>query len=201
MSVVHAIAAGRRAAGAVHQYLGGADAVERALVPLQEPEPWLGRVEGFAELARAGMPTLPLAERNNSAVVELGLSEETALAESARCLQCDLRLQLRANPHPPKAWLRFDPEQVSNVPAIEGVYQLLDAERQVFHIAGTMNLQKDLEEQLVTNENACFFIWEADPMYTKRESELMQRFLQQHGYLPGAGGELDDLYDDLEDLF
>lgn len=201
MSVVHAITSGRRAAEAVHQYLGGAGVVERSLVPLEEPVPWLGRVEGFAELPRARMSTLPLAERDNSAVVELGLSEETALAESARCLQCDLRLQLGANPHPPESCLHFDAEQVSTVPAIEGVYQLLSVTKEVFHIAGTMNLRRDLEEQLVTNENACFFTWEADPMYTKRESELIQQFLQQHGHLPGAGDELDDLYDDLDDLF
>ncbi len=54
---------------------------------------------------------------------------------------------------------------------------------------------------MATNENARFFVWEADPMYTKRESELIQQFLQQHGQLPGAGGELDDLYDDMDDLF
>jgi hypothetical protein len=64
-----------------------------------------------------------------------------------------------------------------------------------------MNLRRDLEEQLATNEDARFFIWEPDPMYTKRESELMQQYLQRYGHLPGAEGELDDLYDDLDDLF
>jgi uncharacterized tellurite resistance protein B-like protein len=77
----------------------------------------------------------------------------------------------------------------------------LNATKEVFHIAGTMNLRRDLEEQRVANENACFFIWEADPMYTKRESELIQQFLQQYGHLPGAGAELDELYEDLDDLF
>ena len=38
-------------------------------------------------------------------------------------------------------------------------------------------------------------------MYTKRESELIQQFLQQYGRMPGAGSELDDLYDDMDDLF
>lgn len=38
-------------------------------------------------------------------------------------------------------------------------------------------------------------------MYTKRESELIQQFLQRYGHMPGMGGELDDLYDDaLDDL-
>jgi hypothetical protein len=38
-------------------------------------------------------------------------------------------------------------------------------------------------------------------MYTRRESELIQQFLQQYGRMPGAGWELDDLYDDMDDLF
>ena len=39
-------------------------------------------------------------------------------------------------------------------------------------------------------------------MYTKRESELIQQYLQQCGKMPGAGSELDELlYDDMDDLF
>ena len=64
-----------------------------------------------------------------------------------------------------------------------------------------MNLRQGLDAQLSTNESACFFVWEADPMYTKRESELIQQYLQQHGQLPGAGSELDELYEDMDDLF
>lgn len=90
---------------------------------------------------------------------------------------------------------------VEAVDAVEGVYQLLNAQREVFRIVGTMNLRRDLEAELATNQQACFFIWEADPMYTKRESELIQQFLQRYGHMPGMGGELDDLYDDaLDDL-
>ncbi|MEE8389426.1 MAG: FAD-dependent oxidoreductase, partial [Anaerolineae bacterium] len=97
MSVVHAIASGRRAAEAVDRYLGGDGIVVRALVAAETPSPWLGRVEGFAGLPRPTMPTLSLAERAGSfGPVELGLAEEAAMAESARCLQCDLRLQLGA---------------------------------------------------------------------------------------------------------
>jgi hypothetical protein len=201
MSVVHAMASGRRAAAAVDRYLGGDGVVVRPLISAETPAPWMGRIEGFAGLSRAAMPTLSLAERSSFAPIELGLTDEAAMAEGIRCLQCDLRLQLGANPHPPEAWLPFDAEHVAEVPAIEGVYQVLNATKEVFHIAGTMNLRRDLEEQLVANENACFFIWEADPMYTKRESELIQQFLQRYGHLPGLGGELDELYDDLDDLF
>lgn len=115
--------------------------------------------------------------------------------------ECDLRLQLGANPRPPQAWLPFDAVHVKAVDAVEGVYQLLNAEKEVFHIAGSMNLRQDLDAQLSTNESACFFVWEEDSMYTKRESELIQQYLQQYGQMPGAGSELDDLYDDMDDLF
>ena len=57
-----------------------------------------------------------------------------------------------------------------------------------------MNLRQELEEQLETNTDACYFEWEEDPMYTKRESELIQQFLQQHGRLPPQNDELADLF-------
>ena len=210
MSVVHAIAPGRRAAEAADRYLGGDGAVLRELVEPETVSPYLGRAEDFAGLRRATMPTLSLEERfagaspdrtRGSALVELGLSQEAAQAEASRCLRCDLRLELRDNPHPPEAWLPFDTRHVAEVPAIEGVYQLLGATKEVFCITGTMNLRDDLQQRLSSDNEASFFVWEADPLYTKRESELIQRFLHQHGHLPGAGGELDDLYDDMDDLF
>ena len=57
-----------------------------------------------------------------------------------------------------------------------------------------MNLRQELEQQLETNRDACYFKWEEEPMYTKRESELIQQFLQQHGRLPPQNGELADLF-------
>jgi len=72
---------------------------------------------------------------------------------------------------------------------------LLDEEKKVFAIKGVMNLRQDLEEQLETNEKARYFLYEEDEMYTKRESELLQQYLQQYGELPGGGmDELDDLF-------
>ncbi|MCJ2557404.1 MAG: hypothetical protein LN415_09975, partial [Candidatus Thermoplasmatota archaeon] len=61
-------------------------------------------------------------------------------------------------------------------------------------ISGVMNMQEALNEQLQTSPNAKFFLWEADKMYTKRESELIQQFLQVHGKLPEGNDELDDLF-------
>ena len=96
---------------------------------------------------------------------------------------------------PPERWLAFTAENVSTVPDVAGVYQLLDEEKKVFAIKGVMDLRQDLEEQLETNEQACYFIYEEDEMYTKRESELLQQYLQQYGEMPGGG------MDDLDDLF
>jgi hypothetical protein len=50
-----------------------------------------------------------------------------------------------------------------------------------------------LEE--IENEKAKFIAFEVEPMYTKRESELLQMYMQQFGKLPGGGDdELDDLF-------
>ena len=202
LSVVHAIASGRRAAEAADRHLGGDGLVER---PLLTPEPargHLGRVAGFAAVPGATLPRRPLSDRRvGFGLIELGLAEQAALVEARRCLQCDLRFQLGANPHPPQDLLPFDAEHVAQVPAEGGVYLLRDSSKDVLQIAGTLNLRQALQEQLDAHTGACFFSWEADPLYTKRESELIQQYVQEHGHLPGAGLGLDELYEDMDDQF
>ncbi len=73
-------------------------------------------------------------------------------------------------------------------------FQLLDSEKHVLAIKGVMNLRSGLSESLAENAKARFFVYEEDPMFTKRESELLQQYLQEHGELPGGGDELDDLF-------
>ena len=91
-------------------------------------------------------------------------------------------------------WLEFDQEHVATVSASEGVYQLLDADKHVLRIAGATDLRRALEEQLDANPQARCVIYEESAMYTQRESELLQHFLQEHGRLP-AGNDLgDDLF-------
>ncbi len=52
-----------------------------------------------------------------------------------------------------------------------------------------------LEEHLSTNYNARFFNYEEDPMYIKRESELLQHFMQEFGRFPEGNEDLDhDLF-------
>ncbi|MFH1550201.1 MAG: hypothetical protein ABIH04_06540 [Planctomycetota bacterium] len=123
------------------------------------------------------------------------MSEEAAIAEASRCLQCDLRLAMRRNVLPPDKWVELNAESIEAVPEAEGVYVLADESKKASKIAGVQNLRAALSEHLESAEGALFFICEEDPMYTKRESELIQQHLQQFGELPGGGR------DDLDDLF
>ena len=72
VSVVTAIAAGRRAASAIDRYLGGDGVIDEQLVPLVANDPFIGREEGYAAKGRC--------------------DDESVEAE--RCLQCDLRLEI-----------------------------------------------------------------------------------------------------------
>lgn len=192
-SVIQTIAAGRKAAAAIDRYLGGDGIFGQA--PVQESDPWIGRGKNFASWPRVSMPCLSLAKRQVSFdPIELGFDEAMALEEAKRCLRCDLRLQLAPPVLPPEQLLEFDPEHVAGVPGTEGVYQLLDAEKAVLRIAGTADLRQGLEEQLRSNPKARYFAYEEASMYTQRESELLQQFLQGHGSLPPGNDLEDDLF-------
>ena len=116
------------------------------------------------------------------------------MQEARRCLQCDLRLHMRCNPAPPVKAHPFDAEHIGQVPESEGVFQLLDREHQVLSIKGTANLRQELLAARDANSKAVWFEFEEDKMYSKRESELLQTYLQQHGEMPTGGDGLDDLF-------
>ena len=80
--------------------------------------------------------------------------------------------------------MELNDENLLEVPALEGVYQLRDENKAVIVIKGTQNIQADLQEKLNSGTKAKYFWFETDPMYTKRESELIQQFLQQYGKMP-----------------
>ena len=194
-SVVRAVASGRRAAEAVDRYLGGAGEVPSILDP-EEPDQWIGPDDGFATRTRAQPGIAPAATRiDGFAEVESALDTVGAAVEAGRCLQCDLRLRISAPFLPPPPWLDLTEEAVAEIPAVEGVYQLLGDDRVATKIAGTADLARALRVELAADSPAPRFVWESDPMYTKRESELIQQFLAEHGRMP-SGGE-----DDLDDLF
>ncbi len=194
-SVVEAIAAGRKAAISIDRYLGGSGAIDERLIEVEMPNLWCGREEGFSDLSRIEMPTLALDRRGAEfSPVELGFDREMAVGEANRCLGCDLRFQFSPVAFPPEKWLDFNSENVRNVPDQNGVFQLLDEEKKVIYIKGAIDIRQELEEQLSTNEKARYFMYEEEPMYTKRESELIQRFLQEHGKMPEGNDELEDLF-------
>lgn len=194
--VIDAIKMGRQAAISIDKHLGGEGDIEQALRPPEEFDPHIGRQEGFAALSRATMPRLPVQQRHQGFdEVHLGYDEELARQEANRCLRCDYRLHILAPVLPPERWLQFTGEAMESVPDLAGVYQILDADKGVLAIKGVMNMRQALLEELDTNDQACFFLFEEDEMFTKRESELLQQYLQQHGELPGGGAdELDDLF-------
>jgi NADPH-dependent glutamate synthase beta subunit-like oxidoreductase/Pyruvate/2-oxoacid:ferredoxin oxidoreductase delta subunit len=194
-SIIHAIVAGRTAATSIDKALGGSGDIEEVLFARKAPDPYLGRDEGFAFKPRQKLPELELDARHQGfSEVCLGLTEEQALKEARRCLQCDVRLYMGCNPSPPEPWLPFNEESIHQVPGTEGVYRLLDEAHNVLVIKGTANLKKDLLDQLEENQKAVLFEFEEDPMYSQRESELIQRYLQVHGEMPGSGEEDDDLF-------
>jgi len=195
-SIIDAVALGRKAAVAIDKHLGGDGNIEETLIPFEKPNPWLGREKGFALRKRAEMPSLPVeGRRGNFAEVELGFHEKTAIEEAKRCLRCDLRLAIRQPILPPKRWMRFETETVAKVPECEGVFQLLDEKKNVVYIKGTMNLRRELLEQLSTNKEAKYFLYEEAKMFTMRESELLQQFIKKYGKMPIQNvGLEEDLY-------
>jgi len=191
-SVVEAISTGKRAAEAIHRYLAGDGmAVAEDVPSRKEWKGWLGRVEGFAYSRRENMPSLPLNQRQGFDEVALGFSEEMAVNEAKRCLQCDLRLAIPPVPLPPPKYHPLNLESILKIEEAEGVIQLLNENLQVVLIKGTPNIRNTLKEQL-NHKTARYFLYELDPMFTKRESELLQEHLRKYGTLPQE--ELEDLF-------
>ncbi|MCK4341405.1 MAG: FAD-dependent oxidoreductase [Phycisphaerae bacterium] len=195
-SVVDAVASGRAAAERIDQHLGGDGQITLQLSDHAPPSARIGREEGFAPRPRIPYPCAAPEERcTDFQQIEGTYSPEAAAAEAKRCLQCDLRLLFTPPPLPPEKWLVFDHSNVEQVPAVEGVIILADADKKPTMIRGAEDIRAVLLEKLDADTEAGFFQWEEDRMYTKRESELIQQHLKQYGELPGGGDdELDDLF-------
>ena len=95
-TVIEAIAAGRKAASSIDKFLGGDGDISECGIKGAAPQSYTGkREEGFADLKRVEMPTIPLSERHHGfSEVELGFNDDQAKNEANRCLQCDLELSL-----------------------------------------------------------------------------------------------------------
>jgi NADPH-dependent glutamate synthase beta subunit-like oxidoreductase len=102
-TIIEAIAAGRHGAVAIDRYLGGKGIIDEQLAPVTESKDWLGCGKGYALQPREKLPCiLPKERLNNFDIVEHNYSEESALKEANRCLQCDLRLKISFVKLPPK---------------------------------------------------------------------------------------------------
>jgi formate dehydrogenase beta subunit len=91
--VVSAIGAGRRAARSIHFYLAGEDITppSKTLFRNNIPVSIFESVSGITQLPRTEMPELPVDERIKTfEEADLVISEDEALYESSRCLECCL---------------------------------------------------------------------------------------------------------------
>ncbi len=88
--------------------------------------------------------------------------------------------------------LKLTKENLLIVPETEGAIQVINEKQAIILIQGTSNLRLTLEEQLNTNRKVCYFNYDEDLMYTKRESELLQQFMQEFGRFPEENEDLDD---------
>ena len=107
-TVIRAVAAGREAASEIDRALGGDGDISETLAPVETPDAWIGKIEGFAGFKRAGERFLSPAERRDSFTpISAGLCDSEACGEAARCLQCDLRFQITGH----RIWSDFIHEE------------------------------------------------------------------------------------------
>jgi NADPH-dependent glutamate synthase beta subunit-like oxidoreductase/ferredoxin len=191
-SVVESIAIGRKAAVRIHIDLGGSK--EETLPFSEKPSPNISSKNDFLK-KRIDIPMLKEIDgKNNFSEVELPLKKSDGIGEARRCFQCDLCLYLSKLPLPPVKIIVFNKENVSLVPEIAGVFTLFDNNKEIVEIKGTDNMKKMLKDKLKSSDKIKFFKFEDDPMYSKRESELLQQYIKKHGEMPSGGDELDDLF-------
>jgi len=195
-TLIEAVAQGRIAAAAMDRQLGGDGDIEEKLLPeSREADPHIGRDEGFNRRRKVHPIMLKPAARKGWDEVEQGFDDAMARAEAGRCLKCDLAAKIQDAVLPPESWLEFNEAAVSGVSREPGVFQLLDAEKNVLLIKGVESLRAGLSEQLGKNGEAKYFVFEEAAMYTSRESQMIQAYLQQYGKMPGGGSdELDELF-------
>lgn len=194
-SVIEAVGAGRTAAESIDNQLGGDGIIDPDNGNYPDDQMFIGKEENFAYLPRySEIVADPEIRNQNFQPVEKIYPEKIALLEAHRCLKCDLRVRLSANPDPPGNMEIFSAENIKSAPESAGVIQISDEKKEVFLIKGSENIKQSLEELLDEKKNGVYFTFELDQMYTKRESELMQQYLQKHGELPTGDDDLDDLF-------
>ncbi|UCH07528.1 MAG: FAD-dependent oxidoreductase [Deltaproteobacteria bacterium] len=95
VSVIEAVASGRKGASAVDRYLGGSGEIDETSVPKEDPETWLGPGDGFAALSRCKERLVRVEDRiKDCCSIVQEMNEKDAVIEASRCLRCDLRLKI-----------------------------------------------------------------------------------------------------------
>ncbi len=112
-SVIKGIEGARKAISAIDRYLGGDGNIEESLAPDQEKDPYIGSIEGFADIPRTQPQVVPVPQRvenwKECGPMDKGFDENLAKCEAGRCLQCDLRLCISS----PRTWGDFAKEAES----------------------------------------------------------------------------------------
>ncbi|WP_246262365.1 FAD-dependent oxidoreductase [Aromatoleum evansii] len=195
-TLIESVAQGRVAASAMDIVLGGDGDISEVLLRTGwETNPCIGRKEGFNKIRKFHPIMLAPEQRTGWDEVELGFDDATARAEAARCFKCNLAPKIADAILPPESSLKFDEATIASVPTESGVFQLLDGDKNVLMIKGVENLREGLMEQLERGGDATNFVFEEAALFTSRESQMIQAYLQQYGKMPGGGSdELDDLF-------
>ena len=109
-TVIQGVASGRDAASEIDRYLGGDGDISEVLAPVQEKDPWIGRIEGFGYLERAKEQFLPVEERKDSFTpISSGICDAEICGEAGRCLQCDLRFNITGH----RLWSDYSDQEVA----------------------------------------------------------------------------------------
>ena len=193
-TVIDAIAGGRQAASLIDKFLGGDGDISQYFTYLQTDRPLAAVQTAYVDQARALMPMLPIDERIiNFYEVNCGYDRQTAVAEAKRCLGCDLRFQIKPAVMPPERYLILAQENIQDITQEGGVYTLYDARKEVYKIIGAENLRQALLEECAAEGGAQYFDYENDPMFTTKEKQLLQEYMEKRGVMPRGNDELDDL--------
>lgn len=103
-SVIQAIAGARKAASNIDIYLGGDGVIEEKLSSKQPLNAKIGMEEGFAKKECSHYQCISVDKRIKSFdLMTIGLDDKKAQFEASRCLQCDLRPQLKKS----KLWTEY----------------------------------------------------------------------------------------------
>ena len=105
-----------------------------------------------------------------------------------------MRLEISPVMLPPSDWLEFNSANVDAAPEKDGVYRLFNEQKEIIYIGSNSNIRKGLQEVLNSGDawvqKAKYLHFEETLMYTMRESELIQQYLQEHGKLPVGNEDL-----------